>query len=154
MKICFFVMLFFVLAVGTVSSQETRDKEKFEQQEYEQDWVVVETATSRLFNNQLDRNFYYLPNKNVEYWKSTSYNGYITLDLYEVDCVGKQKRLLKSIRNTRDGRKVVTGDSWEGITDDSSNSQVATIVCRSIKPTAIKKSVSRKVTVKRSRKRP
>ncbi len=153
MRIVFFGLLVCILAVfSNVSAQETRDREKFEQQEYPQDWSEVETATSRLFVNKLDRNFYVLPTGNVEYWKSTSYKGNITVDLFEVNCSQGQKRLLKSIRNAGGVKTVEGTGSWDSIDGDTSNSQVAAIVCRSVKPSVVGKKIVRRKVVKKVRK--
>lgn len=153
MRIVFFGLLVCVLVVfSNVSAQEARDREKFEQQEYPQDWSEIETATSRLFVNKLDRNFYVLPSGNVEYWKSTSYRGSITVSLFEVNCLERQNRLLKSTRNTPAGRVTEGIGSWYSIDGSSSNSQVGAVVCRLAKPPVVEKKIVRRKVVKKVRK--
>ncbi len=152
MRIVFFGLLVCVLLiVGNVSAQEIRDREKFERQEYSQDWSELETATSRRFVTKLDRNFYVLPSGNVEYWVSTSYIG-ITLSLFEVNCSERQKRLLKSTRMTPNGRVTEGADPWTGRDGESSSSQVATIVCRLVIPSIVEKTIVKRKVVKKIRK--
>jgi hypothetical protein len=135
MKKGFFVLLFCILVfVGTSSAQQ-------------HDWVSVETATSGLFRDELDRNFNVLPSGNVQYWIKRTMNGFDRVDLYEVDCVKKQWRQLRASKTDQDG------ELWTPF-NQSSNGQVAAMVCRMAKlPIVGKKIVKKKVARSKSVKR-
>ncbi len=159
MKVSVLMVAFWILIVaGNSFAQETKELEKFEREFYEHQWSSVETATSGLFRDELDRNFYMSPSGNVQYWVKRTVNGFENVGLYEVDCVKREQRELRSTRTDRQGNQVaskIIPGSWLGIDNESSNSQVANMVCQSIKPSIVtRKVLSRKPKVKGSRKRP
>jgi hypothetical protein len=139
MRMRLLVVLFCVfVVVGSVSAQE-------------HDWVSVETATSGLFRDRLDRNFNVLPSGNIEYWVERTVSGYVNVDLYEVNCSKKERRQLKGLKN---GAVVKdTPDSYFSGFDKSSNGQVAAMVCRMAKPPVVEKRTVRSKVVRKTRKR-
>ncbi len=137
-------MLFCILVfVGSSSAQE-------------HNWISVDTATSGLFRDRLDRNFNVLPSGNIEYWVERTVSGYVNVDSYEVNCVKKERRDLKSSRTDQNGKVVASNDTpdsyWSGF-DESSNGQVAAMVCRMAKPPVIEKRTVRSKVVRKTRKR-
>jgi hypothetical protein len=127
MKICFFVMLFFVLAVGSASAQKHH-------------WVAVKVPNlssyfDGMFQIDID-NFERLPNGNVLYWKKVADTVYQN----EVDCVDRKFRSLQRIASDhRDsyGNLVRGKESdtplkmgWEIIDENSPENVMASMACR------------------------
>jgi hypothetical protein len=141
MKARLVLMVFCVLVFVTTSLAQQHD------------WVSVDTATSSLFRDRLDRNFNVLPSGNIEYWVERTVNGYVNVGLYEVNCLKKERRQLKALK---DGYVVEdTPDSYFSSFDGSrsSNGQVAAMVCRMAKPPVVEKRTVRTKVVRKTRKR-